>query len=79
MHICFVPFIQVQTTAYAFDKFALIVELGSSLGLWLGLSAISFLDLVLIYFRNRLPSLGPFNKLQRCKGKCPNTSPNAEA
>ena len=42
--------VKVKTTAYSFDKFALIVELGSSLGLWLGLSALSFLDITLLLF-----------------------------
>ena len=45
--------VKVKTTAYSFDKFALIVELGSSLGLWLGLSALSFLDVVLLCFKKR--------------------------
>ena len=34
----------VHTDAYAYDIFSLIVDLGSSLGLWLGLSALSIFD-----------------------------------
>ena len=45
--------VEVKTTAYSFDKFALAVELGSSLGLWLGLSALSFFDIALLCCRNR--------------------------
>lgn len=36
-------------SAYSFESFDLVVELGSSLGLWLGLSAINILDVILTY------------------------------
>ena len=33
--------VKVFTDVYAYDMFSLVVDLGSSLGLWLGLSALS--------------------------------------
>ena len=36
--------IKVHTDVYAYDIFNLVVDLGSSLGLWLGLSALSIFD-----------------------------------
>ena len=38
--------IKVSTDVYAYDMFSLVVDLGSALGLWLGLSALSIFDLV---------------------------------
>ena len=35
-------------TVYSFDMFDLLVELGSALGLWLGMSALSLLDVSII-------------------------------
>ena len=37
----------VYTDTYAYDMFSLIVDLGSALGLWLGLSALSIFDYVI--------------------------------
>ena len=60
--------VKVKTTAYSFDKFALIVELGSALGLWLGLSALSFLDIALVCCRNRSVLCRQFkSKCNKCK------------
>ncbi len=36
----------VLTDLYAYDIFSLIVDLGSALGLWLGLSALSIFDYI---------------------------------
>ena len=40
--------LKVLKTVYAYDGFSLIVELGSALGLWLGLSAIGMLDIIIV-------------------------------
>ena len=40
----FEEYINVYTEMYSYDIFSLIVDLGSALGLWLGLSAICILD-----------------------------------
>ena len=37
----------VYTDTYAYDMFSLVVDLGSALGLWLGLSALSIFDYVI--------------------------------
>ena len=37
----------VHTDTFAYDVFSLVVDLGSALGLWLGLSAISIFDYML--------------------------------
>ena len=42
--------ILVQTNVYAYDVFSLVVDLGSSLGLWLGLSALSIFDTLVEFF-----------------------------
>ena len=42
--------IKVYTDVYAFDIFSLVVDLGSSLGLWLGLSALSIFDTVADFY-----------------------------
>ena len=39
--------ITVYKEAAAYDMFSLIVDLGSNLGLWLGLSALSIFDTIL--------------------------------
>ena len=47
--------VKVFTKVYNYDAFQLVVDLGSSLGLWLGLSALSMLDYIIIiyaYIRN---------------------------
>ena len=54
-------FINLQTNevvayikdVYSYDIFDLLVDLGSSLGLWLGLSAVSVFDCILALFRHR--------------------------
>ena len=38
---------KVLKTVCAYDGFSLIVELGSALGFWLGMSAISLLDIIM--------------------------------
>ena len=38
--------VRVITDAYSFSIFSLVVELGSALGLWLGLSALNIVELV---------------------------------
>ncbi len=38
--------VKVFTDVYAYDMFSLVVDLGSALGLWLGLSALSIFDLI---------------------------------
>ena len=40
----------VYTDVYAYDIFNLIVDLGSSLGLWLGLSALSIFDTLVEFY-----------------------------
>ena len=39
--------VEVHKTIYAYDIFNLIVELGSSLGLWMGMSAVGLLDILI--------------------------------
>ena len=40
--------VKVFTDVYSYDVFCLIVDLGSSLGLWLGLSVLSILDYIIL-------------------------------
>ena len=40
----FEEYIDVYTEMYSYDMFSLVVDLGSALGLWLGLSALCILD-----------------------------------
>ena len=42
--------VEVFTDVYSYDIFSLIVDLGSSLGLWMGLSALGVYDFVVVYF-----------------------------
>lgn len=42
----------IQTGVYAYDEFSLVVDLGSALGLWLGLSAVSIFDSMIEIFCN---------------------------
>ena len=42
--------INKQTDVYSYDEFSLVVDLGSALGLWLGLSALSIFDSILDIF-----------------------------
>ena len=42
--------VTVHTEVYAYDAISLIVDLGSAMGLWLGLSALSVLDYGLVAF-----------------------------
>ena len=44
--------ITVKTLVYAYDVFDFVVDLGSALGLWFGLSALSIFDIVFDLFRN---------------------------
>ena len=44
MRLDFENEVTVYTDVYAYDMFSLVVDLGSALGLWLGLSALSMLD-----------------------------------
>ena len=37
--------VQIHKRAYSYDAFSLTVELGSALGLWVGLSALGLLDI----------------------------------
>ena len=46
--------VTVYTDVYAYDGFSLVIDLGSSLGLWLGLSALSIFDTVLRLFVRRI-------------------------
>ena len=41
--------VAVLTDVYSYDLFNLVVDLGSALGLWLGLSALSFFDYTVMY------------------------------
>ena len=44
--------VTVVTDVLAYDLFSLVVDLGSALGLWLGLSALSIFDNILLFYRN---------------------------
>ena len=44
--------VEVNTESYAYDIFNLVVDLGSALGLWLGLSALSIMDFVVFHLKN---------------------------
>ena len=41
--------VPIHTYVYDYDIFNLIVDLGSSLGLWLGLSALSIYDGIIVF------------------------------
>ena len=41
--------VAVLKEVYSYDLFNLVVDLGSALGLWLGLSALSFFDYTVLY------------------------------
>ena len=49
IHMQFNPIVEVNKEMYSYDEFALIVELGSALGLWIGLSALHCVDLLFTY------------------------------
>ena len=49
--------IQVYTDVYSYDLFSLIVDLGSALGLWLGLSALGILDNLVLVCQNAVRKL----------------------
>ena len=42
--------VTVHTDVYAYDIFSLVVDLGSSLGLWLGLSALNIFDTLVEFY-----------------------------
>ena len=42
--------VTVHTDYYAYDEFSFVVDLGSALGLWLGLSALSIVEAILHIF-----------------------------
>ncbi len=42
--------VMVHTDVYSYDGFSIIVEFGSALGLWLGLSALYIFNSILDYF-----------------------------
>ncbi len=47
--------VMVKTDLYGYDAFSLIVDLGSALGLWLGLSALSIYDSILEFYNFLIP------------------------
>ena len=56
----------VHIRAYSYDMFNLVVDLGSSLGLWLGLSALSIFDALLEHSRdNLLPFIRKLTKVDK--------------
>ena len=54
----------VSTETYSYDIFSLTVDFGSALGLWLGLSCISILDLVLVHTLSMKRFFIPKTKLE---------------
>ena len=44
--------VTVHTDIYDYDLFDLVVDLGSELGLWLGMSALCIYDFILIIYKN---------------------------
>jgi hypothetical protein len=44
--------VTVYTEVYGYDIFNLVVDFGSALGLWLGLSALSILDFTFVSLNN---------------------------
>ena len=51
VQIKFLDQILVSTDVYSYDLFNLVVDLGSALGLWLGLSALSIIENILISYQ----------------------------
>ena len=51
-HVAFLDTVTVLTDVYAYDVFSLIVDLGSALGLWLGLSALTIFDVLMHVLSN---------------------------
>ena len=47
LEIIFDRDVQVYKRVYSYDVFSLVVELGSALGLWVGLSALGLLDIII--------------------------------
>ena len=43
--------VEILTDVYSYDLFNLVVDLGSALGLWVGLSALSIFDNILEFLR----------------------------
>ena len=55
----------VHTDVHSYDGFSIIVEFGSALGLWLGLSALHIFNSILDYYIVLQGKLGSFkNKVQ---------------
>ncbi len=52
IQIKFSPTVKLTESISGYDAWALTVEIGSALGLWLGLSAIGILDAVIVMIRN---------------------------
>ena len=44
------PKVTVYEESFSYDVINLVVDLGSALGLWLGLSALSILDYILTFW-----------------------------
>ena len=51
-----------------YDKFSLVVEIGSSLGLWIGLSALAVFDIVIKFLETRLRTMS--NRLKTASCNC---------
>ena len=47
IHVAFLDAVTIFTDVHAYDIFSLIVDLGSALGLWLGLSALAIFDVII--------------------------------
>ena len=61
LHLYFKKSVVTTTEAYSFDIFALAVEIGSALGLWLGLSVLSILDLIVSHAHRMKINVKYFN------------------
>ena len=63
IYIYFDATVEVQTKVLAYDFGSLLVEVGSSLGLWLGLSVVGLFDLIMVFLENlwRKLDMGIFN------------------
>ena len=50
LHLITKDSVTVHTDVYGYDIFSLVVDLGSALGLWLGLSALTIVDYIIEAF-----------------------------